>query len=83
MAIFTCVYCVTDMVAAIFRGSSQPYARPVLWVSNAAYIGMPLIITLLWVKYIDSLFGRQAAFGQGEEVCFADAVRFGDMSARY
>ena len=55
MVIFTCVYCVTDMVAAIFRGSSQPYARPVLWVSNAVYIGMPLIITLLWVKYIDSL----------------------------
>ena len=41
MVIFTCVYCVTDMVAAIFSGSSQPYARPVLWVSNAVYIGMP------------------------------------------
>lgn len=64
MAIFTCVYCVTDMVAAIFRGSSQPYARPVLWVSNAAYIGMPLIITLLWVKYIDSLLDGRLLSGR-------------------
>lgn len=49
------IYCVADIVSAVFRGNAHAYARTVLWISNAIYIGFPLVIALLWLKYVDSL----------------------------
>ncbi|MGN0325955.1 MAG: GGDEF domain-containing protein [Lachnospiraceae bacterium] len=46
------VYCVLDMITAIFKGKSFPGAELILQLSNTLYIAFPGIMVLTWGQYI-------------------------------
>lgn len=46
------IYCVLDMITAIFKGKSFPGAELILQLSNTLYIAFPGIMVLTWGQYI-------------------------------
>lgn len=48
------LYCIADVLSALFKGSMLPGARAVLWCSNTVYITIPLVLIILWNNYISA-----------------------------
>lgn len=46
------VYCIVDILAAIFKNKTFTGARAILWVSNIIYTTIPLILIIFWNFYI-------------------------------
>ena len=48
------LYCVSDIIAALLRGSTFPGARAILYVTNAVYVSLPLLMAITWGLYINA-----------------------------
>ena len=66
------VYCVADVVAAIFKNQVCTGARIVLWISNSLYITIPLILIIFWNLYITE--HMRAYFDPGKVFRLTDRV---------
>lgn len=53
-------YSIFDIVAALTKSMTFPGVRTVLYVSNALYVGMPLVLAALWEVYTST---RLALYG--------------------
>lgn len=46
------VYCISDILAAVFKNQTVQGARFILWTANAVYIAIPLVLVIFWNQYI-------------------------------
>lgn len=46
------IYCLSDMVGAVFKGRLFPGARQILFLSNTLYILLPGLMVLTWGNYL-------------------------------
>lgn len=54
------LYCVVDMLAAVFKGKTFAGAREILYLSNMIYIAIPALVAWTWWRYI---FVRMEPYG--------------------
>ncbi len=45
------IYCVSDMIAAVFKNEMFTGARALLWAANTIYVIMPLFLAIVWQRY--------------------------------
>lgn len=54
------IYCLSDIVAAAFKGNPSHNARIILFIANSLYVSMSLIIAFTWELYAKN---RMAEYG--------------------
>ena len=45
------LYCITDIIAIVYRGKTGLGARYILWIVNTIYVTLPLLLVVFWGKY--------------------------------
>lgn len=46
------LFCLSDIISILFRGTNYSYSNILLYLSNSLYLYLPLLIGYYWIKYI-------------------------------
>lgn len=78
------LYCITDMIAIVFRGKPGGGARMILWIVNTIYVTLPVFLAILWGGYTDAKTRLFFKFGKrfviAERIVYVIALILGIVS---
>lgn len=60
------IYCLADILSALFKNQPGTGARTILWISNTIYIAFPLFLAIFWHRYSYNRMIRLHAFHKGK-----------------
>ena len=78
------LYCITDIIAIVFRGKPGEGARMILWIVNTIYVTLPVFLAILWGGYTDAKTRLFYKFGKkfviAERIVYVIALILGIVS---